>query len=176
MPETARLNLRRPRLDDAEPFAAVNADPEVARYVSAEGPMSRAQSDLQLRKMIDHWDDHGFGLWMVELRATAEVIGFAGLDHPSLPALAHEVEVGWRLARAHWGAGLATEAGTEAVRCAFEERGVRRLICVIDAGNERSHAVARKLGFAFWRTMEHPRWPPGVQVLTLDRPGQPAAS
>lgn len=171
MPETARLLLRRPRLDDAEAFAAINADPEVARYVSPTGPLVRAESDLLLRKMIDHWDDHGFGLWMAEVRETGELAGFVGLAHPgTLPALAQEVEAGWRLGRAHWGKGLATEGGAAAVRHAFEELGVDRLMCIVDAKNERSLGVARKLGFAFWRDMDHPRWPRGVQVHTLARP------
>src|SRR5687768_10738835 len=69
VPETARLRLRRPRMEDAEPFAAINADPAVAEFASPTGPLARAESDLMLRKMIEHWDDHGFGLWMAELRA-----------------------------------------------------------------------------------------------------------
>ncbi|MCW2966441.1 MAG: anhydro-N-acetylmuramic acid kinase [Solirubrobacteraceae bacterium] len=171
MPETARLHLRRPRLDDADALAAINADPEVARFVSASGPLARAESDLLLRKMIEHWDDHGFGLWMADLRATGELIGFVGLAHPgTLPALASEVEVGWRLGRAHWGQGLATEGGAHAVDAAFEDPRRERLVCIIDRQNARSHGVARKLGFAFWRDMDHPRWPDGVQVLTLARP------
>jgi RimJ/RimL family protein N-acetyltransferase len=171
VPDTARLHLRRPRLDDAEALAAINADPEVARFVSASGPLVRAESDLLLRKMIEHWDDHGFGLWMADLRATGELIGFVGLAHPgTLPALATEVEVGWRLGRAHWGQGLATEGGAHAVEAAFENPRLERLVCIIDRENARSHGVARKLGFGFWREMDHPRWPGGVQVLTLSRP------
>lgn len=170
VPETERLLLRRPRLDDAEPFAAMNADPEVARFVNWVGPLTRAESDLMLRKTIDHWDDHGFGWWMADLRETGETIGFVGLAHPALlPALAADVEVGWRLARAHWGQGLATEGGREALRFAFEELGLPRLVCIIDRDNTRSLGVARKLGFAHWRDMEHPRWPRGVQVYTLER-------
>lgn len=176
MPETDRLLLRRPRLDDAEVFAAINADPEVARFVSYSGPMVRPESDLMLRKMIDHWDDHGFGLWMADVRASGELAGFVGLAHPgTLPALAQDVEVGWRLGRTHWGQGLATEGGAAAVRVAFDELGVSRLVCIIDAENERSLGVARKLGFTFWRAMDHPRWPRGVQVHTLDRIDAPAA-
>src|SRR4051812_38207472 len=121
MPETDRLLLRRPRMDDAERFAAINADPEVTRFVSATGPLTRAQSDLGLRKIIDHWDDHAFGLWFADLRATGELIGFIGLSHPGLAALAAEVELGWRLGQPYWGQGYATEGAGEGVRWAFEE-------------------------------------------------------
>lgn len=170
MPETARLTLRRPRLDDADAFAEINADPEVARFVSASGPLVRAESDLLLRKMIEHWDDHGFGLWMADLRATGELAGFVGLAHPgTMPALAAEVEVGWRLARAYWGRGLASEGAAVAVDAAFEQRGLERLVCVVDRDNARSLAVARRLGFTLWREMDHPLWPRGVQVHALSR-------
>src|SRR5690349_11092342 len=125
MPRTDRLHLRQPRLEDADAFAAINADPEVTRFVSRTGPLSRGESDLILRKMIDHWADRGFGWWMADLVETGELIGFVGLSHPtSLPPMAEEVEVGWRLGRAHWGHGYATEGGAEAVRVAFEERGL----------------------------------------------------
>lgn len=168
MPETERLTLRRPRLEDAEAFAVINADPEVARFVSYTGPLARPESDLLLRKMIEHWDDHGFGLWMAELRATSALAGFVGLAHPgTMPALATEVEVGWRLGTEHWGQGLATEGGAAAVQHAFAVLKAPRLVCVVDDRNERSLRVARKLGFAFWRDMDHPRWPRGVQVHTL---------
>lgn len=164
------MTLRRPRMDDAGAFAALNADPEVTEWVSLTGPLARGESDLLLRKLIEHWDDHGFGWWMADLRETGELLGFVGLSHPSLPDVAEEVEVGWRLARSHWGKGLATEGGIEAVRVAFEERGLERLVCIIDRDNARSLGVARKLGFAFWRDFDHPRWPRGVQVHTLARP------
>lgn len=158
-------------MEDAEAFAQINSDPEVARFVSWSGPLVRAESDLMLRKMIEHWDDHGFGLWMADLLPDGELIGFVGLAHPgTMPALAAEVEVGWRLGREHWGQGLAAEGGSEAVRYAFAELGVRRLVCIIDRDNVRSLGVARKLGFAHWRDMDHPRWPRGVQVHTLERP------
>jgi len=171
MPDTARLRLRPPDPTDADPFAAINSDREVAEFVSNTGPLARAESNLLLRKMIEHWDDHGFGLWMVERLDTGDLAGFAGLAHPgTLVELALEVEVGWRLGRAHWGQGLATEAGGEAVRHGFAVLGLDRLLCVVDRENARSLGVARKLGFVFWRDMDHPRWPRGVQVHTLDTP------
>jgi RimJ/RimL family protein N-acetyltransferase len=177
MPRTERLTLRRPQLADLDALAAINADPEVARFVSATGPMARAETELMLRGMISHWDDHGFGWWMADLSETGELVGFVGLAHPlSVPALAEDVEVGWRLGREHWGRGLATEGGTEAVRHAFAERGLARLVCLIDRDNARSLAVARRLGFAHWRDMAHPRWPRGVQVHVRERDAQPTAA
>jgi RimJ/RimL family protein N-acetyltransferase len=167
--QTARMLLRPPRLDDAAPFAAINADPEVVEFVALGGPLARGESDLLLRKMIDHWADNGFGWWMAERREDGELLGFVGLSHPtSLPPMAEEVEVGWRLGRTHWGQGYATEGAREAVRVAFEERGLARLISIIDRDNARSLRVAAKLGMEHWRDMDHPRWPRGVQVHKLE--------
>jgi RimJ/RimL family protein N-acetyltransferase len=182
VPETARLILRPPRLQDADAFAAINADPQVTEFVSLTGPLARGESDLMLRKMLDHWADHHFGWWMADLRETGELIGFVGLSHPlTLPAMAAEVEVGWRLAREHWGQGYATEGGAEAIRWAFGERGLGRLISIIDRDNHRSLRVAAKLGFRHWRDMDHPRWPRGVQIHRLEpvvtsAPGGPQTS
>lgn len=170
MPETARMLLRPPVLEDAEAFAAINADPEVTAFVSLTGPLARGESDLLLRRMIEHWERFGFGWWMADHRETGELLGFVGLSHPlSLPVVADEVEVGWRLARAHWGHGYATEGGREAVRTAFEDRGLERVISIIDRDNHRSLRVATKLGLTFWRDSDHPRWPRGVQLHRLDR-------
>jgi RimJ/RimL family protein N-acetyltransferase len=172
MPETERLILRRPTVADADAFAAINADPEVARFVNAGGPMTRAETELLLRRMADHWADFGFGLWMADLKETGELAGFVGLQHPmSLPAVADEVEVGWRLGRRFWGHGYATEAGAAAVRHAFEERGLPRLISIIDPANVRSVAVARRLEFAHEREVEHPTWPVPVSIYARGRGG-----
>lgn len=133
--------------------------------------MTRAETELLLRRMGDHWDDFGFGLWMADLKETSELIGFVGLQHPVfLPSVADEVEVGWRLGRRFWGHGYATEAGAAAVRHAFEERGLRRLISIIDPANVRSVAVARRLGFSREREVEHPLWPVPVSIYAR-RPG-----
>jgi ribosomal-protein-alanine N-acetyltransferase len=75
---------------------------------------------------------------------TGEVVGDALLQ--PVPRPAGEIEVGWHLARAHWGRGYATEAGVRLVSHAFDILGVDVLIADIAPHNERSGAVARRLG------------------------------
>jgi RimJ/RimL family protein N-acetyltransferase len=89
----------------------------------------------------------------------------------AVAAVAEEVELGWRLGREHWGHGYATEGAAKAVRWAFDERGLERLISIIDSGNERSLRVAAKLGFTYWRDVDHPRWPDPLKVYALERAG-----
>ncbi len=115
---TDRLLLRRWRDADRPPFAALNADAEVMRYFPA--PLGRAASDAFVDRIEQGFDEHGYGLWALEVRATGEFIGFTGLalqtfDAPFTPA----VEVGWRLARSAWGHGYATEAARAALDDGF---------------------------------------------------------
>jgi RimJ/RimL family protein N-acetyltransferase len=147
--ETERLLLRPWRPDeDLDPLAALNAEPEVMRWIAPNRPLRRDESAAQLERIVAHWDEHGFGLWAVEPRAEAAgCIGFAGLAIPSfLPDVLPAVEVGWRLAPAWWGRGLATEAARASVRYGFETLGLSAVISTIEPGNERSLRVAEKLG------------------------------
>jgi hypothetical protein len=92
---TPRLLLRQWHDSDLEPFAALNADPEVMRYFTA--PLSREESDAFVDLMEAGFERDGWGLWAVELRATGDFIGFTGLARPSFDAhFMPAVEIGWR--------------------------------------------------------------------------------
>jgi RimJ/RimL family protein N-acetyltransferase len=154
--ETPRLRLRAWRDDDLEPFAAINARPEVMRYQGGV-LMTRAQTAAQLDRIVAHWAEHGFGLWAAEERATGTLAGFVGLSHPAfLPAVMPAVEVGWRLDPDLWGRGLATEGGAASLRYGSEVLGLRRIVSIIDPRNEASRRVAAKLGLAVERRERHP--------------------
>jgi RimJ/RimL family protein N-acetyltransferase len=153
--ETERLLLREWRPADAEPFAALNADQEVTRFL--RGPMTRAESDELLARIRAHWDQHGFGLYAVELKQTGALAGFVGLAIPSfLPEVLPAVEVGWRLASEHWGNGYATEGARASMAHAFGELGLRQVISIIDPGNAASIHVAERLGMRRGRDRIHP--------------------
>lgn len=117
MLETPRLLLRRWREEDVAPLAAVNADPEVMRWIGDGSVRDEQQTRSGIEAMEHEWEAQGFGLFAVEIRSTRELAGFTGLSIPDfLPEVLPAVEVGWRLGRAHWGQGLATEAAAAAVR------------------------------------------------------------
>jgi RimJ/RimL family protein N-acetyltransferase len=158
MPATERLLLRRFTPGDRAPFAALNADPEVVRYVGDGRPMTRADSDALMDAIGAHWAQHGFGLWCAAPREDPEAcLGFVGLAIPSfLPSVMPAVEVGWRLARAAWGRGLATEGARASLEHAFGELRLRSVISVIDPGNARSVRVAEKLGMRRGAAHRHP--------------------
>jgi RimJ/RimL family protein N-acetyltransferase len=153
--ETERLLLRGWQPSDEAPFAALNADPEVARYLS--GPLRRDESDELLARIRGHWQQHGFGLYAVEVKESGAFIGFVGLAIPSfLPDLLPAVEVGWRLARGHWGNGYATEGARASLRYGFEELELRQIVSIIDPRNTASVRVAERLEMTRGRDRIHP--------------------
>ncbi len=141
---TERLILRDWQDSDLAPWAAMNADPEVREHL---GPvLSAAGAAASVRKFQDQLDRDGFGFWAVEVRATGEFIGFAGLDpvDPGQPFTG--VEIGWRLARPAWGHGYATEAGTAVLEYGFTTLNLPEILAITVPANVRSQAVMRRIG------------------------------
>jgi RimJ/RimL family protein N-acetyltransferase len=147
---TERLTLRRWRDDDLDFLAAVNADPEVMRYILDGSTRDRRQSADGLRKMKWEWDELGYGRFAVEVRGTGELIGWAGLAVPDfLTSVLPAVEIGWRFARSAWGHGYATEAAAAALRFGFADAGLDRIISIRHLANTRSARVMEKLGLVY---------------------------
>lgn len=165
--KTERLLLRPIAEDDVEPFAAINADPEVMRYIGDGGPRTFEQTREAVAKMARHWEEHDWGVFAVRLAETEEFIGLAALAVPTfLPEILPVVEVGWRIGRAHWGRGYAPEAAREAIRFAFEDCGMDRLVACVHRDNAASARVAEKLGMALERETVVPRL--GVPCLVYE--------
>mgnify|MGYP001814454984 CR=1 FL=1 len=145
---TERLILRQWCDDDREAFAALNADPVVMEFFPAI--RTRPEADAVLDILIDHVDRHGFGFWALELRETGENIGFTGLQHTDFEArFCPAVEIGWRLARDHWGKGYATEAARASLDYAFNALKLDEVVSFAVDANHRSRAVMERIG------MEH---------------------
>ncbi|MEV6385514.1 GNAT family N-acetyltransferase [Streptomyces sp. NPDC051773] len=141
---TERLLLRDWRESDLAPWAAMNADPEVREHFP--GVLTREQSDASVARFQADLDRRGWGWWALEVRSTGRFIGFAGLDPVEEDMPFSGVEAGWRLARAAWGHGYATEAGRAVVDFGFERLRLPEILAVTMAGNVRSQAVMRRLG------------------------------
>jgi RimJ/RimL family protein N-acetyltransferase len=93
MIETPRLILRPFKREDLDALALLNADPDVMRYIGDGKPQSRAQTEMRINAIIEHWEQHGFGLCAVVDRATRAFIGFCGLQYLDNTS---EIEVGYR--------------------------------------------------------------------------------
>ncbi|PZT72077.1 MULTISPECIES: GNAT family N-acetyltransferase [unclassified Streptomyces] len=141
---TDRLTLRLWRDSDLEPWAAMNADPEVREHLGEL--LTREQSDASVAGFRADFDRRGYGWWAVEVRATGEFIGFAGLDEVDDDMPFTGVEIGWRLARPAWGQGYATEAALRVLAHGFDVLGLHEILAVTTATNHRSQAVMRRIG------------------------------
>jgi ribosomal-protein-alanine N-acetyltransferase len=142
---TARLRLRPWREEDLAPFAALNADPQVMEFFPKT--LTRAESDALAGRIRDHFARHGFGLWAVEAPGIADFMGFVGIAVPSLEAhFTPCVEIGWRLAREHWGHGYATEAATAALAFGFGDRALEEIVAFTVPANIASRRVMGRLG------------------------------
>lgn len=142
---TLRLILRPWCDDDLPTFAALNSDPDVMRFFAE--PLSRQQSDAYAELLQQRIGELGWGLWAVEVREHVPFIGFVGLSTPAFEAhFTPCIEVGWRLAKAYWGRGYATEAARAALAYGFGNLSLREIVSYTSTENWRSRAVMERLG------------------------------
>jgi RimJ/RimL family protein N-acetyltransferase len=140
---TERLLMRGWFEEDFEAWAEICADDEVMRSLGAPGGLDAPESWKQIAMWVGHWELKGFGHWLLEHRETGELVGRAGLYQPAgWPGL----EVGWTVARPHWGKGYAPEAARAACAWAHDELGAEHIISLIEPSHTRSIRVAEKLG------------------------------
>ncbi|MGG5290245.1 GNAT family N-acetyltransferase [Pseudomonas shirazensis] len=143
--ESARLILRQWHDEDLAEFAAMSADPQVMRYFPA--PLSRVEAAALIGRVRGHFNEYGYGLWALERKDTGAFIGMTGLlnvnfDAPFAPA----VEIGWRLARRHWGLGFASEAAWTCLRCAFAQLRLEQVVSFTSENNLASQKVMQAIG------------------------------
>lgn len=165
---TERLMLRGWTDADRGAYAAINADPLV---MATLGPlMSHAESDAHVDHMMATWDERCFGLWCVDL--DGECIGFTGLNAPwfqtdftrATEMAGYQcVEVGWRLASAHWGHGYAPEAARASLQFAWDVVGLPEVFSWTAESNHKSRRVMDKIGMTqdTELTFVHPGVEPG---------------
>ena len=149
---TARLALRPPQESDVEPLMAMDADPEVMRYIGTGAPIApdRDRALQAVTRWRKQWDDQGFGMCSVIVSQTGEYAGWVTLSVPAfLPEILPAVEIGWQLPREHWGRGYATEAAAELLRFGFTGAGLDRIVSIRHIDNVRSERVMDKLGLRF---------------------------
>lgn len=138
---TERLILRAFAPRDLAPHLESSQDPEVQRYLG--GPKDPYEAFSTLAVHAGHWALRGYGAWAVERRSDGAPLGRVGLWHPEgWPG----VEIGWRLHRAAWGSGYATEAARAALGWVWATQPFDHLISVIHPDNVPSQRLAERLG------------------------------
>ena len=150
-----RLILRPWTLDDVEAAFRMYGDPEVTRYLGGGACEPNLESQREnLEKVIAKYvilGKEGYGFWAAEERSTGEVVAAALLKPLVIsegfePEGQPEIEVGWHVAKAHWGRGIATEMGRRCLEHGFESVGLEKIIAVAFAENPKSLHVMEKIG------------------------------
>jgi RimJ/RimL family protein N-acetyltransferase len=156
------LVLRRWVEDDFAPFAALNSDPIVMEHFPST--LDEAETALLIARFERTFEEHGFGIWAVEIAWARSLAGFCGLlpvgfDAPFTPA----VEIGWRFAQGSWGNGYATEAAEAAMTHGFREAGLDEIVSFTVPANFRSRRVMERLGMRHDPDgdFDHPALPDG---------------
>jgi len=147
--ETGRLRLREKRLADFPAFCELWRDPNVTRYVCGK-PRTQEESWAAFLRMCGHWAVMGYGYWVVEEKASGEVIGevgFGDFKRDITPSIKGEPEAGWVLATSAHGKGFATEAARAAIAWGDAHFNGARMSCIIDPRHTASFTVAGKCGF-----------------------------
>ena len=169
---TPRLLLRQWRDDDLDALAAIYADPEVMRYIGDGSVRDREQTAAGLAAMRREWAERGYGMFAVEVRDTGQLAGWVGLTVPAfLPEVLPTVEIGWRLGRQFWGAGIATEAARAVLRFGFVDCGLDRIVSIrhVEAKTPPPGRVMEKIGLRFDRMAVVPARNQQVTVHALTR-------
>lgn len=168
--QTPRLILRRFRADDAAAMQRVFGDAEVMRFGS--GAKSPQWVCAWLDECAQNFERRGYGQFAVVLRDADEVIGFCGLNYYADVDGRAEVEVGYRLARAWWGRGYATEAAAAVRDYAFATLRLPRLIALIDPDNAASIRVAEKIGMWYEKDVMLEAYDHPDRLYAMSRAGE----
>lgn len=166
--ETQRTILRAHGLDDFDTYAEMWSEPAVCRFIGGRA-RTREESWQRFLRHAGLWSLIGYGYWAVEEKATGRFIGEAGFQdmkreiQPSLEGLP---EIGWVLASAAHGKGIASEIVGEMTAWADNVLGAQRTVCIIDPENVASLNVARKTAYnEVLRTTYHEK-----PTILLERP------
>jgi RimJ/RimL family protein N-acetyltransferase len=150
--ETERLRLRPYRPEDLDDLASMFSDPEHMRWYPA--PFDRDETQAWMERTFERYRDDGFGLWIVEDRATGAVVGTAGPTIQLVDDVGH-VEIGWHTRPGRKGEGIATEGAAAAVDWAFENLDVDHVISLVRPENQASCRVAVKIGMHVDREVDY---------------------
>lgn len=156
---TKRLRFRTWLETDRQPFAELNADPVVMEFFPKT--LDRAESDAFVDRIERHLGGRNYGLWAVELLANQKFIGYIGFNYTGFQSeFTPCIEIGWRLARAFWGKGYATEGATACLKYGFAQLRFDKVYSFTSVLNKRSERVMQKIGMHRAKTFMHPKLEP----------------
>jgi len=148
--ETSRLYLRQFTPNDLDELYRIYSDSEVMKYLN-EGVRNREETAADLFQIIADWEKHAFGLWAVVNKENNQLIGDGGLRFLGKTP---EVEVGYVLAKAYWGKGLASEVAAASLQYGFEVLKLEKIVAVANIENRSSRRVMEKVEMRYQHNLE----------------------
>jgi ribosomal-protein-alanine N-acetyltransferase len=165
---TDRLIAERLREEHFDELRRMHRDPRVMATLAPAGARDGgllSDEETFLRRHLDHWERHGYGLWVFRERADDRFVGRAGLYNTSVGG-DDEVELAYALVAEYWGKGLATEMARAILEVAFERLGMTDLVCFTLTTNRASQRVMEKAGFEYEREVVHAGLPHVLYRIT----------
>ncbi|WP_373998763.1 GNAT family N-acetyltransferase [Bdellovibrio bacteriovorus] len=146
--ETPRLILRLWKPEDIDPFHALCSDPEVMEYFPST--LSKEETIAFIERLKANQKKDGYSFMACERKDTGEFVGFVGLSYFTHPThFSPCVEVGWRLAKKHWGHGFAPEAARAVIDYAFGSLKASEVVAMTAVDNWKSRRVMEKIGMTY---------------------------
>jgi RimJ/RimL family protein N-acetyltransferase len=157
--ETDRLLLRRFTAADLDNLVALDSDPAVMRFITDGRPTPREEIEYEvLPAFLRYYETFtGLGFWAAIEKSSGDFLGWFHL-RPARDSPPHEAELGYRLRRAAWGKGFATEGSRALIDKGFADLGLQRIVASTMAVNLASRRVMEKSGLTYVRTF-HQDWP-----------------
>jgi len=152
--ETERLAFRNWTTNDFHGMHKVSSDPEVMKYF----PSIKTEEETKtfIKTMRSQFEEHGYCYFPTILKSSNEVIGFIGLAYQTFEAPFNPAtDIGWRLAKKHWGNGYATEGAKACLQYAFNTLDIQNIVSIASIVNEPSINVMKKIGMKHEYDFEH---------------------
>ena len=150
-----RLGFRNWAEKDKSKMGMINSDAKVMEYFPAIP--TQKQTVEFIDRMKAQFSKNGFCYFAVDKLENNEFIGFIGIAEQTFESdFTPCVDIGWRLARAEWGKGFATEGAKKCLEFAFNEIGLKNIKSICPAINDKSEKVMRKIGMKKTASFKHP--------------------
>lgn len=163
--ETKRLILKLHELADFDNLLALRSDPDVMKYIGDGFTHKEEQVKRFLNITISYQEKHGIGFCSVFEKESGNFIGQAGLFHLGYSDEQPEIEIAYRLHKAYWGKGYATELAKALIRWGFDHLSVDKLIAAVDPNNVASQKVLKKAGLDF---RDKRKWYDGRELFLFE--------
>ena len=146
---TNRFHLREKQISDARDMYLLNADPEVIRY-TGDPAFTNIQEAEKFIKNYDHFQKHGFGRWVIVDKNDHQYLGWCGLKQHNDGM----VDLGYRIKKAHWGKGIASECAAACLKYGFNKLGLTEIVGRSAKANLASIRILDKIGMQFWKNAD----------------------